>query len=139
MSKNGTLVLLKIANTGETPVSVPGQVNSSGDFSFDMIETTVKESPARAKTFEKGEHGFTFSCEAQIKMDEGAILVAFHTAAKAGTSQDFVTTSGVIGDIQISGVGLISGISVSDPKNDVRTISYSIQGSGDYTAEVIAV
>lgn len=139
MSKNGTQVLLQIANTGGSPASIVGQTTSNLDKTVDMIETTVKSSPSRAKTYEAGEIGGTLSCESQTKNDEGTALVALNTAADAGTVQDFVLTSGVVGDIEFSGTALISSLSIGAPQNDVRTISYSLQITGPVTAAVIAI
>ena len=139
MSKNGTQVLLKIVDTGGTPATIVGQTTSTLDRSVDMIETTVKASPSRAKTYEAGEIGGTISCEAQVKNDEGTAMVALHTAAAAGTVQDFLYTSGVVGDVEFSGSALISSLSIGDPQNDVRTISYSLQITGPVTAAVVSV
>lgn len=139
MSKNGTQVLLKIANTGDAEATIVGQTTSTLDISVDMIETTVKESPERAKTYEAGEIGGTLSCEAMMKNDEGTAMLALHTAAKSGTVQDFILTSGVAGDIEFSGAALISGLSIGAPQNDVRTISYSLQITGPVTAAVVTV
>jgi predicted secreted protein len=133
MSKNGTQVLLSL----EASVLV-GQVTSGIDFTFDMIETTVKSSAGRSKTYETGENGGTLSCESQLKNDEGTAQAALYAAAKAGTAQAFLLTTTIVGDVQYAGSCLISGISISAPKNDVRTISYSLQITGEITVTAIA-
>lgn len=133
MSKNGTKVLVKLGAS-----AIAGQMGSSFDAAYDMIETTTKQSPGRSKTYETGENGGTFSVETLIADTEGAALVALYAAAKAGTPQAFIITSEVIGDVAISGNALISGISQGLPKNDVRTLSFNFQISGEFTAAVIA-
>lgn len=133
MSKNGTKVVVKFNDVADM-----GEVTSNFDMSIDMIETTVKASAARSKTYEAGENGATFTVESQLASTDGAILAAYINEAKSGDIFPFVQTSGDLGDLQISGNCLISGISISQPKNDVRTVSYSAQVTGAYTATVIA-
>ncbi len=134
MSKNGTVVLVSLEAT-----ALAGQVSSNIDLAIDLIETTVKQSSARSKTYEAGENGLTFSVECQVSNSEGATLAALMNAAKAGTAQEFVYNSaGAVGDLRISGDALISGISLGDPKNDVRTISFNLTATGTYTAAAIA-
>lgn len=133
MSKNGTVVLVSLGAT-----ALAGQVSSNIDLAIDLIETTVKQSPARSKTYEAGENGLTFSVESQLTNAEGATIAALVTAAKAGTAQAFVYNSaGAIGDLEITGNALISGISFGDPKNDVRTVSFNLTATGEYTAAAI--
>jgi hypothetical protein len=134
MSLNGTLVITKFGGT-----AVVGEVSSSLDFAYDLIETTVKASSARSKTYETGENGMTFSVESKVAQADGAAIVALQTAAKAGTAQAFVIASTVVGDLTVSGNGLISGISISNPQNDVRTISYNLTATGAFTVGVVTV
>lgn len=138
MSMNGTKVLLKLG-VAASEVALIGEISNSQDFSFDMIETTVKASPEQAKTYETGEYGGTVSCESKIKAADGATLTALFAVAKAGTAQSCITASGIVGDISIEGTALISGISVGNPENEVRTISYNLQYTGPITVSVIAV
>ena len=137
MSMNGTNVLTKLgAAASET--AVVGEVSNSVDFAFDMIETTVKASTAKAKTYETGEYGGTFSVEAKLNQSDGTTVKGLIDAAKAGTAQSTIISSEVPGDVEITGNALISGISIGDPQNDVRTISYNLQFTGEITATVIA-
>lgn len=133
MSMNGTNV---ITNLGAS--AIVGEVSNSQDFAFDLIETTVKASPEKAKTYETGEYGGTFSAESKVKQSDGATIKALIDAAKAGTAQATVITSGVSGDISIAGNALISGISLGNPQNDVRTVTYNLQFTGPITATVVA-
>jgi hypothetical protein len=133
MSMNGTKVITKFAGT-----ALVGEVSSSQDLAIDLIETTVKGSPERSKTYESGENGMTISCEAKVKQTDGAVIVALFSAAKAGTAQPTIVSSEVQGDIQITGNGLLSGISLSEPQNDVRTVTYSLTFTGEYAASVIS-
>lgn len=133
MSKNGTQVLLSLEGT-----ALVGQVTSGIDFTFDMIETTVKSSAGRAKTYEVGENGGTLSCESQLSNNEGTAQAALYAAAKAGTPQTFLLTSAIAGDVEYTGECLVSGISISAPKNDVRTISYSLQITGEVTVQAVS-
>lgn len=138
MSMNGTKVLLKLG-AGGSEAALAGETTNSQDFAFDMIETTVKASPERAKTYETGEYGGTFSVEAKLEETEGATLKALFDAAKAGTSQSVIVTSDVVDDIEITGSAKISGISMGNPQNDVRTVSFNCQYTGPITATVITV
>lgn len=134
---NGTKVLTKLG-VAASEAAITGEVSSSQDFSFDMIETTVKASAERAKTYETGEHGGTFSVEAKVKLTDGATIKALFDAAKAGTAQSTIVSSDEVGDIEITGTALISGISLGEPQNDVRTVTYNLQFTGPITATVIA-
>jgi len=137
MSMNGTKVITKLGTLG-AEAAITGEVSSSADFAYDLIETTVKASAERSKTYETGENGMTFSVEAKVKTSDGASIVALEAAAKAGTAQAFIISSDVVGDIEIIGTALISGISLSMPQNDVRTVSYSLSATGTYDVTVIA-
>lgn len=138
MSMNGTKVLTNLGASG-SEAAITGETTNSQDFAFDMIETTVKASSERAKTYETGEYGGTFSVEAKVKQDDGATIKALFDAAKAGTAQSTVVSSEVVGDIEITGNALISGISLGNPQNDVRTVTYNLQFTGPITASVIAI
>lgn len=137
MSMNGTNVLLKLGTSG-SEAALAGETSHSLDLAIDMIETTVKASSERSKTYEAGENGLTGSVEAKLATTEGATLVALQAAAKAGTAQSCIITSDVIGDFEVTGNVLISGISIGSPQNDVRTVSFNIQFTGTYTFTVIA-
>lgn len=136
MSMNGTKVLVKLGASG-SEAALAGETSNSQDFAFDMIETTVKASSEKAKTYETGEYGGTFSVEAKLKQDEGATIKALYDAAKAGTAQSVIVTSDVVDDIEITGSALISGISLGNPENEVRTVSFNCQYTGPITATVI--
>jgi hypothetical protein len=133
MSLNGTKVITQLGAS-----AVVGEVSNSLDFAYDLIETTVKASTARSKTYETGENGMTLSVEAKVSQADGAAIVALQTAAKAGTAQAFIVSSEVIGDIEVTGNGLISGLSISNPQNDVRTITYNLTATGTFAVTVIA-
>ena len=138
MSMNGTKVLVELGASG-SEAAIVGQVSNSQDFAFDMIETTTKSSTDKAKTYETGEYGGTFSVEAKVKTTDGATSKALFDAAKAGTLQSVIITSGVAGDLEITGNALISGISFGDPQNDVRTVTFNCQFTGVITASVVTV
>lgn len=138
MSLNGTKVITKLGASG-SETAVVGEVSNSMDFAYDLIETTVKASSERSKTYETGENGLTFSVEAKVSQADGAAIVALQDAAKAGTARSFIISSDVIGDIEVTGNGLISGISISNPQNDVRTITYNVTATGTYDVTVITV
>ena len=137
MSMNGTKVLVELG-VAASETAVVGQVSNSQDFAFDMIETTTKSSTDRAKTYETGEYGGTFSVEAKVKTTDGATTKALFDAAKAGTAQSVIISSGIVDDISITGSALISGISLGDPQNDVRTVTFNCQFTGVITATVVA-
>lgn len=136
MSMNGTKVLTKLGTSG-SEVAITGEVSNSQDFAFDMIETTTKASTGGAKTYETGEYGGTFSVEAKVKVSDGSTIKALFDAAKAGTAQSTDVSSGLSGDIKIAGDALISGISLGNPQNDVRTVTYNLQFTGPITASTI--
>jgi hypothetical protein len=137
MSMNGTMAVTKLGASAGAVVAITGEVSNSLDFAFDMIETTVKASAEKAKTYETGEYGGTLSCEAKVKVADGATIKALYDAAKAGTVQATEVSSGLAGDIKITGNALISGISLGNPQNDVRTVSYNLQFTGAIAAAVI--
>lgn len=137
MSMNGTKVITELG-AAASEEAIVGEVSNSQDFAFDMIETTTKSSPGGAKTYETGEYGGTFSAEAKVKVSDGATIKALFDAAKAGTAQSTIISSGLTGDISITGNALISGISLGNPQNDVRTVTYNLQFTGAITASVIA-
>jgi hypothetical protein len=137
MSMNGTRVITELGTSG-SEAAIVGEVSNSQDFAFDMIETTVKASSEKAKTYETGEYGGTLSVEAKVKIADGTTIKALFDIAKAGTPQSTIISSGAIGDIQIAGNALISGISLGNPQNDVRTVTYNLQFTGPITATVIA-
>jgi hypothetical protein len=137
MSMNGTKVVTELGTSG-SETAIVGEVTNSQDFAFDMIETTTKSSSAGAKTYETGEYGGTLAVEAKVKLSDGATIKALFDAAKAGTAQSSIVSSSIVGDIQIAGNALISGISLGNPQNDVRTVSYNLQYTGVITATVIA-
>ena len=137
MSMNGTKVITELGTSG-SEAAIVGEVSNSQDFAFDMIETTVKASTEKAKTYETGEYGGTISAEAKVKQGDGATIKALFDIAKAGTPQSTIISSGVNGDIQIAGNALISGISLGNPQNDVRTVTYNLQFTGPITATVVA-
>lgn len=136
MSMNGTKVLIELGTSG-SEAAVTGEVSNSQDFAFDMIETTTKSSSGGAKTYETGEYGGTFSAESKVKVSDGATIKALFDAAKAGTAQSTIISSGLSGDIEITGNALISGISLGNPQNDVRTVTYNLQFTGPITASTI--
>lgn len=139
MSMNGTLAVTKLGANAGSVVAITGEVSNSIDFAFDMIETTVKASSEKAKTYETGEYGGTISCEAKVKVADGTTIKALYDAAKAGTAQATEVSSGVINDIKITGSALISGISLGNPQNDVRTVTYNLQFTGPIAAAVITI
>jgi len=137
MSMNGTTVLLKLG-VAASEAALVGETSHSLDMAIDMIETTVKASSERSKTFEAGENGLTGSVEAKVAQADGATLVALAAAAKAGTPQSCIISSDVVGDFEITGNVLISGVSFGNPQNDVRTVTFNIQFTGTYDFTVIA-
>lgn len=137
MSMNGTKVLLKLG-TASSEAALTGETSHSLDMAIDMIETTVKASSERSKTYEAGENGLTGSVEAKIATSDGATIVALTTAAKLGTPQSCIISSEVAGDFEITGNVLISGVSLGSPQNDVRTVTFNIQFTGTYDFTVIA-
>lgn len=132
MSYNGTNVLVKLGDT-----TILGQTSSSFDLAVDMIETTHKQSTARAKTYEAGEHGFTCAVESKLDMAEGADIMALENAAALGTEHDFESSSTIVGSVKRSGKCLISGVSISEPQNDVVTVSFTLQGTGVITRSLV--
>lgn len=137
MSMNGTLAVTKLGANAGSVAAITGEVSNSIDFAFDMIETTVKASAEKAKTFETGEYGGTLSVESKVKVSDGATIKGLYDAAKAGTAQATEVSSGLAGDIKITGSCLISGISLGNPENDVRTVTYNLQFTGPIAAAVI--
>ncbi|AWW32173.1 hypothetical protein DN752_19630 [Echinicola strongylocentroti] len=134
MSYNGTQILIKLATE-----AILGQTSSNLDHTWDMIETTTKQSTARAKTYETGENGWTSSCETKLNITEGTALKELMDAADLGTAHDFESGSGVVDSMTTTGQVLISGISISEPQNDVITVSYTLQGTGPVTRTIEAV
>lgn len=137
MSMNGTKVLIELG-VAASEAALTGEVSNSQDFAFDMIETTVKASAEGAKTYETGEYGGTISAESKVKVSDGATIKALFDIAKAGTAQSTIISSGLAGDISIAGNALISGISLGNPENEVRTITYNLQYTGAITVTVVS-
>ena len=114
------------------------QTSASVDITQDTIEVTCKDNVW--KSYISGEKGWTMPFEA-IK-DEAA------SSVQAEIIENILTTGGEL-DVALvyapastivsgwSGKAILSGVSISTPKNEAPTLSGTLQGTGALTKMVI--
>ena len=131
MSKlNGTLIVLSNA----TGVLV-GQTDATLNSSADMLDSTTKNSTAKAKEFIPGETSWTMSVSglydpaANSKLGVSDMI----TDLKAGTSWTAKWGQTTTGDNYWSGTAYISGVTINGPKNDLASYTLELQGTAVLT------
>lgn len=129
---NGVNVALTVGTT-----LIFGETTSEIQLSTDVFEITTKGSAERKKEFEAGEHAFTLSADMIVKANDGTKVKAIIDAKDAGIPLAFVYGSGIVGDFSITGNVIITAVNLPAPKNEARTLSLELQGTGVYTVAVI--
>lgn len=132
MAKNiGTDVLIELDD-----VAIVGITDQSISISRDLLDATDKDS-ANAKEYEYGEYGGTVS-----------VTTHWDEAAAEGVSEAFANLTGgskpVIkwgktgsGSKYFTGTGLISGLSINAPKNEMATATFDFTFSGAITEATV--
>lgn len=127
MAKDGSLVAILIGAK-----LITGETSTSLNLITDMIETTHKHSPSKAKTYIAGEHGGTISVtgshDPTNSTDYG--YSDAYAAKQAGTSVTFKAGSITVGESHITGSALISSLTLEGPQNSRSTFTIELQITG---------
>jgi TP901-1 family phage major tail protein len=127
---HGDIFSLTIAGT-----AVTHSTSHSFSYDTDTIETTSKDS-SQQKSFIPSDQ--SWSCSGEAFFAEDAAYTFTDLYALKGTIVACVYTSGVTGDNQYTGNGILTNISRTSGHGEAETISYSIQGTGAWTESAVS-
>ena len=134
---SGSTMLLRVEDpdAADALKTLACELSSELSTSADMIETTCKGSVdlngRPTKTYIAGEYGFTFSVEGIYDPAGDWNFSEILAKLKAGTQLTFQFGGSGVGDTFFTGAGIINEATLSAPKNDVVSVSASIQGVGE--------
>ena len=131
---NGSKILLKL-KIGGTDKFIAGQVSGTHDLKVDTFETTNKLSTGGAKTFEPGNHSYSYKVDCQIDPNDStnAKYTDVYAAAKAKKEVDYTWGSITTGEKKYTGKGIITSLSQAAPMAGVITFSIDLQVTGEET------
>ena len=129
-NQKGTNVLLQIGSS-----VVHATLSKSLDMTTDMIEVTNDQSTNEFKEYLPGDKGATINIEGIIEEGEATnyAIEDLNSAWSGSTSLTFIYGGTTSGDMTATGSGYLSALSWSDPHNDRRTFTATIQVTGSVT------
>ena len=136
---NGSKILLKL-KVGGTDKLIAGQVSGTHDLKVDTFETTTKLSTGGAKTFEPGNHSYSYKVDCQIDPNDSTnpTYTDVYAVAKAKLPVDYIFGSVTVGEKKYTGKGIITSLSQAAPMAGVITFSIDLQVTGEETEGTVS-